>query len=508
MSTNNFGGICMLSTDYALDWMNKRSAITPNKIAISDFLSKEEWTFQEVNQRATSMANFLLNNDISKGDRIALLAPNHISYFDLLFACMKIGAIFVPLNWRLSSNELKEILDDCAPKILFYHDDFSALSSDIYKLKKVNINSKEYIGSVNIQPSILPIFSLTATDPLVILYTGGTTGKSKGVVLSHRSISANAMNTILSWNLTFDDVTPTYLPMFHTGGLNSLTIPVLQIGGRVVIIDKFEPNQAIDVIENEKCTVCLMVPTMYQSIIQLDSFSKASFSSMHTFISGGAPCPHTVYEAFSKKELSFKEGYGLTEAGPNNFYIHPNDAIKKVGSVGKEMMINSIQIVDENYNVLGENMVGEILLKGPHLFEYYWQNESATNEAFINGWFKTGDFGKKDADGYFYIVGRKKDMIISGGENIYPTEIENILINYPLVKEVSVIGLPDEKWGESVCAVIVSENEEEIDTNELKAYCIEKLGRYKVPRKFIFIKQLPKTHVGKIDKKQLIVEFS
>lgn len=502
-----FGGIDVQTVEYAVDWIEKRNSITPNKIAITDFLTKQNWSYQEINQRSINLGHYLLKQGISKGDRVALLSPNHISYFDLLFACMKIGAVLVPLNWRLSPEELEQIMDDCTPKMLFYHDSFSELSTQIFHSKKVNVSIPEYESLISVRLHPIPIVSMPVTDPLVIMYTGGTTGKAKGVVLSHRSIFANAANTVLSWNLTSNDVTPTFLPMFHTGGLNSLTLPVLQIGGKVVIIDKFEPNQAIDVLNDEGCTVCLMVPTMYQSIIPLEEFQKNTFPSMHTFISGGAPCPHTVYESFDRKGLAFKEGYGLTEAGPNNFYIDPKESKKKVGSVGKEMMWNSIKIVDDNYLDVADNVIGEILLRGPHLFDYYWENEKATNDAFIDGWFKTGDFGKKDSDGYFYIVGRKKEMIISGGENVYPTEIENVLINHPSVSEVCIIGIPDEKWGEMVCAVVVGSNGF-TDENELKQHCKSRLGHYKVPKKFFFINELPKTPVGKIDKKQLISQYT
>jgi fatty-acyl-CoA synthase len=224
---------------------------------------------------------------------------------------------------------------------------------------------------------------------------------------------------------------------------------------------------------------------------------------MKVFLSGAAPCPLQIYEAFQKKGLAFKEGYGLTEAGPNNFYIHPEDAQVKRGSVGKPMIFNSIKLLKENGKEAGVNEVGELLIKGKHSFSYYWNNELATMETVRDGWLHTGDLAKKDEHGFHYIVGRKKDMIITGGENVYPLEIEHWLSAHPAVDEAAVIGLPDEKWGELVAAFIVLKNAQNIDEEELKGYCEKKLGRYKIPKRFFLLDELPKTHVGKIDKKAL-----
>ncbi|MFL6560695.1 MAG: AMP-binding protein, partial [Bacillus sp. (in: firmicutes)] len=256
-------------------------------------------------------------------------------------------------------------------------------------------------------------------------------------------------------------------------------------------------------INRHRCTIILLVPTMYHLLIQTDDFQGSDFPTMKIFLSGAAPCPLQIYEAFQKKGLAFKEGYGLTEAGPNNFYISPEDARIKRGSVGKPMLFNSIKLVKPDDREAKNNEVGELLIKGKHTFSFYWNNEQATSETLIEGWIHTGDLAKRDKEGFYYIVGRKKDMIITGGENVYPLEIEQWLAEHPDIDEVAVLGLPDKKWGEIVTAFIVLKDSSTVGEEVLRPYCEHKLGRYKIPKRFIFLEELPKTHVGKIDKKKL-----
>ena len=488
---------------WELDWLENRARLSPNKDAIIDEKTNKAWTFKELNKRANSTASWLHVRGVKKGDRIALLSPNHISYFDLLFACGKIGAIFVPLNWRLSMHEIKEIVKDCTPVLIGIHKQFEDMC------KQLNNLSPFFIGDVSYEELVsYPITDcfrekISETDPLAMIYTGGTTGKPKGVVLSHQSILWNAINTIVSWGLAEDDVTVNYLPMFHTGGLNALSIPILMIGGTLVIGEPFSGKKAVESLSRYRCTTILLVPTMYHMLIQTDEFQNNEFPFMKIFLSGAAPCPFQIYNAFQKKGLAFKEGYGLTEAGPNNFYISPEDAQVKCGSVGKPMLFNSIKLVKTDGCETEPNEVGELLIKGKHGFSFYWNHEQATREAVKDGWIHTGDLAKRDEEGFYYIVGRKKDMIISGGENVYPLEVEQWLATHPAIDEVAVLGLPDEIWGEIVAAFIVLTQTYTLSDEELKMYCESKLGRYKIPKQFIHLEELPKTHVGKIDKKKL-----
>lgn len=489
---------------WELDWLENRARLSPKKIAIIDEMTNRAWTYKELNDRAISAASWLYNQGVKKGDRIALLSPNHICYFDLLFACGKMGAIFVPLNWRLSVYEINEILEDCKPILIGIHHQFSSIANQIDGPSSFFIEGTFYDEIVSYKKDERSKTDIFDTDPMVMIYTGGTTGKPKGVVLSHRSILWNAINTVLSWNLTAEDVTINYLPMFHTGGLNALCIPILLNGGTVVLSDQFTGQGAVDSILQFHCTVILLVPTMYHLLIQTDEFQCSEFPDMKIFLSGAAPCPLQIYDAFQRKSLAFKEGYGLTEAGPNNFYISPEDAQIKRGSVGKPMLMNAIKILKEDCKEAGTNEVGELLIRGKHSFSHYWNNDRATQETFKDGWLCTGDLAKRDEDEFYYIVGRKKDMIITGGENVYPLEIEHWLAAHPAVDEVAVTGLPDEKWGEIVAAFIVTKPLITLQDEELRAYCEPKLGRYKIPKRFIYLEELPKTHVGKIDKKKLI----
>jgi fatty-acyl-CoA synthase len=489
---------------WELDWLENRARLTPEKGAVIDEATNNTWTFQELNSRANSLASWFRTRGVKRGDRIALLSPNHISYFDILFACGKIGAIFVPLNWRLSIHEIKDILADCTPVLIGIHPRFKDMSTQLTDTISTFITEDtQYEGLVQFQNGPSQFETADNDTPLAMIYTGGTTGKPKGVVLTHQSILWNAINTITSWSLTAGDVTINYLPMFHTGGLNALSIPILMVGGTVVIGEQFSAKQAVQSIIHFGCTTVLLVPTMYHMLIQTRDFQESDFPTMKVFLSGAAPCPLQIYEAFQKKGLAFKEGYGLTEAGPNNFYISPEDAQMKRGSVGKPMLFNSIMLLKDDSREAKVDEVGELLIKGKHSFSGYWNNEQATKETWKDGWLHTGDLAKRDEQGFYYIVGRKKDMIITGGENVYPLEVEHWIAEHPSIDEVAVIGLPDEKWGEMVAAFVVLKPGFTFNEEDMKDYCKMKLGNYKVPKQFTVLETLPKTHVGKIDKKEL-----
>ncbi|MGV2940738.1 class I adenylate-forming enzyme family protein [Mesobacillus sp. LC4] len=492
---------------WELDWLGSRAGLTPDAVAVADAGTDQEWSYREVNDRAKAIAVWLSEKGVKKGDRVALLAPNGISYFDLLFACGKIGAIFVPLNWRLSLDELAYIIKDCEPRLLAFHSNFTKEVTMIWDEEDlcIQINGSRYGQLLDVTVGQLGAEKVEEEDPLAMIYTGGTTGKPKGAVLSHRAIIWNSISTIASWNLTNEDRTVTYLPLFHTGGLNALSIPILMAGGTVVLANDFSPESAIRNLIEHSCTIVLFVPTMHHMLVKSDLFQKTKFEDLKLFLSGGAPCPLEIYEAYKQKGIAFKEGYGLTEAGPNNFYIDPSEADVKRGSVGKPMLFHNIRILDETGIEVREDEVGELVIQGNHAFSYYWKNKNATADTLKDGWLHTGDLAKRDKDGYYYIVGRKKEMIITGGENVFPLEIEHWLCSHPSIQEAAVIGVADDKWGEVVTSYIVLEEGAgaALSEGDVKQYCKQKLGSYKVPKNIYFISQMPKTHVGKIDKKLL-----
>lgn len=475
-------------------WILKRASLTPTKIALVNLETKEQWTYQQLANEIAKWCHFFDNQNLQAGNRVAVFARNNIHLFAILFACGLRGLIYVPLNWRMSTEELNHILADATPSYLIYDEEMHCPIT-LEKMQSTRFHS-ETTSSPNIHPMDL-------NDPWLMIYTGGTTGKAKGVVLSFNSINWNAINTIISWGLSKNDCTLNYMPMFHTGGINALCIPLLMAGGTVIIGDKFEAENALTAINHYRTTISLFVPTMYQAMIATSYFKENTFPTVKVFLSGGAPCPHPIYDAFFNKGLYFKEGYGLTEAGPNNFYIAREDAYLKKGAVGKSMQFNEVKIVNRAGSTCLPNEVGELLVKGNHMFMFYWNNPHETTQTIQNGWLKTGDLAKMDSDGYYYIVGRKKELIISGGENVYPQEVEQCILRHPLVTEVAVIGAPDDYWGEVVIAFIVCNHQKKGILEEVESLCMTHLGRYKMPKKIIFIDELPKTIVGKIDKQAL-----
>ena len=496
--------------DRATDWLASRARLTPHKEAVVEAGTGLRLTYGQLNLRANRLAGDLQRSGVGRGDRVSLLAPNSAAYLELLFAVAKLGAVFVPLNFRFSVPELAYVLNDCQPRVLVTHDAYAEVTEQLKEMTSipVHLTQSAYQSVVTEAEPLVQAVDVEMEEPWAIIYTGGTTGKPKGAILSHRAITWNSINTIITWGLTEQEITPVYMPMFHTGGLNALTTPVLHAGGTVVIGSEFNPSAILDVLEEERCTIALFVPTMHHMLTSLPEFAERSFPSMHTFLSGGAPCPHPIYEAYWAKGLLFKEGYGLTEAGPNNFYIHPNDAKRKIGSIGMPMFHNQIRIVDDAGQDVPCGETGELWIAGPHVFSGYWNNAEKTAEALVDGWLHTGDLARQDEDGYTYIVGRKKDMIITGGENVYPLEIEHVLEGHPDIREVAVVGLADEKWGEVVTAVIVPVPGAQPTGEQLKSFCAGKLAGYKVPKRFLLAPELPKTSVGKIDKKGIVTLYS
>ena len=489
---------CKLYTEQA--WIYKRAALSPTKIALIDSNTGEEWSYNALINHIAKWAHYFTQKEYKKGDRIVVISQNRIELFAILFACALKGILYVPLNFRLSSVELAYILEDCEPVLIIHDESHEQISN---KFKQVELLLISDIPDSTAQQT--PYNSnWISSDPWLIIYTGGTTGKAKGVVLSFEAVNWNAINTIVSWGLNDSDCTLNYMPMFHTGGINALCIPILMAGGTVVTGSQFHAEEAVHALNTYKTTLSLFVPTMYQSMLETEYMKTSSFPTVKAFLSGGAPCPHSIYNSFEKKGLLFKEGYGLTEAGPNNFQIDPKIAQKKKGAVGKCMQFNEVKIVNAAGEICRTNEVGELYIAGKHLFTGYWNNEIETSKVFADGWLKTGDLAKVDEDGDYFIVGRKKELIISGGENVYPQEVEQCLILYPNVREAAVIGVEDEKWGECVTAFVSCLQNQDGLEQDLISFCKHTIGSYKTPKKIFILEELPRTVVGKIDKKRLL----
>ncbi|MFX1479369.1 MAG: AMP-binding protein [Promethearchaeota archaeon] len=498
------------------DWAGRRAVLTPTHEALFDNIEKKLYTFNDLNFRANKLSRVLLNEGISKGDRVAMFSTNRLECIDLFLATGKIGAILVPFNIRLSTPELEYLIKKTSPSIFFYEPRLKEKVQEVIKTdlikKNIVIGDKSILGNNTIGSMTDRVSSknverpiLNFEDPHLILFTGGTTGLPKGAVISHRLIFWNSVNTILSWSLTPEDIQPLLFPLFHTGGWNVLLIPFYHLGAKTILMGDFDPEETIETIEREKATIVIGVPTMFHAIANLPLFKETNFDSVKIFISGGAPCPVAIMEKYWVKNKPFKMGYGLTEVGPNNFYLPEHQIKKRPTSVGLPVFHCDTKIIDVKTNqVVKKGDVGELLLKGPHIFSGYWEEPEETRKIIEHdGWVHTGDLVMQDEDGFYYIVGRRKEMYISGGENIYPVEIEEILFKHPAIDLAAVIGVPDEKWGEVGKAFLTVKPGQTLKVEEVREYLLAKLAKYKIPKYFEIKDSLPLSATGKILKREL-----
>jgi fatty-acyl-CoA synthase len=505
---------------HAANLLSTRTNLTPDRQALYDAYSGQTFTFRQLNQRANRLANFLRERyDLKKGERVSILAYNGLAYIDLLYGLGKIGGVFAPFNWRLTARELMYIIHDCQPKVLICGPEFVPVLEEIRGNSNIpNIISlegatipeaqeyEELLEQASVDEPARP--DIFAEDAYCILYTSGTTGQPKGAVLPHRQVLWNAINTVVSWGLSEKDTSPILTPMFHSGGLFVFLVPLFYIGGQVILTRTYDPEETLKLIVDRKCSVILGVPTLFQIWMNTSYFKEADFSHVHFFISGGAPCPPSLIEAWSRmKGVVMRQGYGLTEVGVNCFSMTDEDAIRKAGSVGKPIFHSAMRLVDINGNDVADGETGELIISGPTVCSGYWNNDTATDEALKHGWFHTGDMARRDEEGYYYIAGRYKDMIISGGENIYAAEVEAVFREHPAVEDAALIGMPDEKWGEVGLMIVMLKPGKQLTIDELLEFCKSRLARYKIPKRVEFSQFLPYSPYGKVIKSELRNKF-
>lgn len=492
------------------DWLDKWAYYTPDKIFLKEYNRNLEWTFSNFNKRTNALADYLVKElRINNGDRIAVYSKNRTEYVMLFLACIKTGAILVPLNFRLTPAELDILIMDAEPKIFFYEEEYSKQIHELKYLQKIPVKkSIEDISGFLVdeisEKIYIPKKIINEEDIVMILYTAGTTGLPKGVIINHRMLFWNAVNTGLRLDLTSNDHTQSFAPFFHTGGWNVLFTPFLLHGASHTLLQSFDAEVILKLMEEEHTTIFFGVPTMLQMISDLEYFEKANLSSIRYAIVGGSPMPIPLINRWHKKGIFIRQGYGLTEVGPNCFSLHQDDAIRKKGSIGFPNFYFDAKITDENGNECGDNVIGELWLKSPVVTHGYWKKESETKESITDGYFHTGDLVRRDDEGYYYVVDRKKNMFISGGENVYPAEIEKFLYTNEAVKEAAVIGVTDEKWGEVGKAFIVLKNQYELNELDILNFCKGKLAKFKIPKSVQFLQALPKTDAGKINLKELL----
>jgi len=474
---------------FDLDLLTERARVTPDRTAVVSIETGERLTYAQLNAGAERAAA-TLRTILQPGDRFGLLSHNSIEFLELFFAAGKADAIVVPLSTRATEHELKHIAADCDMKALFYGPGFETMDVGVQRYSLLDKGAEA--------PERTPAEQrATRHDPeqtYCLLYTSGTTGKPKGVMIPRRQLYWNGYNTAVNWSLREDDVTPIFTPLYHAGGLAAFCIPIFCTGGTVVLHKSFDVAEVWRTIEQERCTVVLGVPTIWKLLMDAPQFPGADLSHVRWFISGGAPLPQYIIDAYQKRGVVFKQGYGMTEVGVNCFTMTVEDSFRKPGSIGRPMLFTEVKL---------ENMdgdVGEMSIRGPHVSRGYWNNEAATREAYADdGWFRTGDLARRDNEGFFYIAGRRKEMFISGGVNVYPAEIEAELVSHPAVSDAAVIAVPDETWGEVGVAFVVGSASAE----ELTQYLGERIAKYKVPRRFVVLDTLPRTPYGKVVKEEL-----
>jgi fatty-acyl-CoA synthase len=483
------------------DWIAKWAEYTPDKKAIEVYEPNESLTYAQLNSKSNHLSAHLDSQGYESGDRIMILAEHSLEYVVLFSVAQKTGVTLVPINFRLTSSEIDYLLSNCMPKVLIAERKFE---EKVIGLKEdIEVIWMDEITQLIEHPkSSFKSREIPDDHPLFILYTSGTTGFPKGAIYSHKMLFWNSINTSQSLEITPSDHTITCMPTFHTGGWNVLLTPLLHRGATVGLIQKFDAGTILKLLSRESSNLFMGVPTMLKMMLETPEFESVDLSAMRYFIVGGEALPLAVIKAWHEKGVKIRQGYGLTEVGPNITSLHQDDAERKIGSIGKPNFYVDYKLVDDLGNQIN-NGIGELCLKGPMTTPGYWQNQVATDKALIDGWFHTGDLVRVDEDGYLYVVDRKKSMFISGGENVYPAEVERVIRQIEDVDEAAIIGVSDEKWGEVGKAFITIKNGANFSESLVLDHCIDHLAKFKVPKYFVHLETMPKNDSGKINRKLL-----
>jgi len=495
------------------DWSAYHANVRPNKIAIRDLSINKELTYSELDIRSNKLAEWLQKNGVGKGDRVAILSQNCAEFFELEFACAKIGAIELPLNWRLTKPELEYILNDSTPTVLIYDSGFLDISLELQKDCQIKESlqidnedlSSQYEIALKESNGKYEEVPTTHDDLIMIMYTSGTTGHPKGAMINHRMQLYNCINLATPVFISPETVQLVVLPLFHTGGMNCYANPVLHAGGELILIREFDPGLALSILGNSdyKVSHFFAVPAPYQFMMNHPDFDKTDLSFLKIAGIGGAPCAEAILKTWSGRGVSMIQGWGMTETSPGGIGLDAADAERKIGSAGKPLMHTEVKVVDDDGNELPWGEVGELYIRGPNITPGYWNKPEATEDSFDGDWLKTGDAARFDDEGFVYIVDRWKDMYISGGENVYPAEVENVIYQLPQIAEAAVIGVPDERWGETGKVFISLKEGQTIEEKDIIEHCLKNLAKFKVPQSVEFIELLPRNATGKVLKREL-----
>jgi fatty-acyl-CoA synthase len=476
----------------------------PHRTALIDRSRGQRFTYAEMDAGADRWAGLLRDAGVKAGDVVAVLAGNRREVVEAFHACGRVGAALLPLNWRLSAPELAPIVADARPALVVGEERFRALGEaamgpDGPRWIDVDHDAPALLGRASIAPDV----PRGPEDAALILYTSGSTGKPKGAVLPHRQIHWNAVATTTGWELGHADVAPVSTPFFHTGGWNVFATPLWQRGGTIVLFDGFDADAFLDGLAEERCTVAMVVPTQLVMLAERASWGRA-LPDLRFLISGGAPCPSSLAARTRAAGYRFREGFGLTECGPNCFAISDEDAIERGGSVGRPMPFLQMRLDAGDGRPADAGEAGELLLRGPQMFAGYLRDPGRTAEVVTeDGWLRTGDLARRDADGFYTICGRRKEMYISGGENVFPGEVEAVLADCPGVAEAVVVGVPDERWGEVGRAYVVPRAGQTLTDAAVLEHARSRLAKYKVPRYLAVVTEIPRLGSGKPDRRAL-----
>ena len=499
----------------------------PDSVAV--VYGARQLTYAELDERACRLANGLAALGVGHGDRVAALLHNCSQFLEALFATAKLGAMFVPVNFRLVAREVGALLDASGPKVLLAGEGFA----DLLTTLEAHPTFPRHRIWVDDRPSTEPkpdpahpyeawLAAQRADEPAevipreavqMLMHSSGTTGLPKGIIFTHATTLASSMAKIIDFGLTASDVTVVFGPLFHAGPLMDLAMPLLLRGGRVVLgaSRQFDPTRLLSTIADQRGTVIPIYPAMIRRILnEVPDLAAYDLRSLRLIITGGEgaliPMIRGVHERLPG--VAFVNNYGSTEGGPITTSLAPEDALRKIGSVGKESFGTQVRIADANDQPLPPGQVGQILVRGPLVTPGYWNRPDLTAECWRNGWWHTGDLGRRDEEGFIYIAGRIKDMVKSGTENIYPIEVEQVIVTLPGVVEVGVIGVPDDHWGESVAAFVVQSPGAALDAAAVIAHCLANLASYKKPRHVVFVESLPRNTTNKIDKNALRAQWA
>lgn len=483
-------------------WIERHAAWQPHKPAL--IFDGRTITYAEFAARIDALAAGLIRLGLRHGDRIAILAHNRPEYLELVFAAARIGAIVVPLNWRLAPPEHEWIVGDAAIAALVCDGELrgaaDAIGPALGRVRRIAIgfSGPGWIDYEALLETPGPASGGEPDDPALIVYTSGTTGRPKGAVLTQNALAWNAVNGVAAHDMVAADRILTNLPLFHVGGLNNQTLPAFHAGATVLLQRRFAPGDTLSAIARDRPSLILLVPAVMTALIGHPAWAGTDLSSVRLAMAGSSVVPVELIRGFHVRGVPVGQIYGSTETAPIAAVLRREDALRKEGSAGTAALHCDLRIVDAQGRDVARGTRGEILVRGPNVMRGYWRNESATRDAFLDGWFRTGDIGAFDADGYLFVVDRKKDMIVSGGENVYPAELEALLSGHAAIADAAVVGAADPRWGEVPVAFIVRKPDAPLDEHDVKALFDGRLARFKRPQRVIFVDALPRNAMGKV----------